>query len=52
MTTRTRVFCRVPVRGTVATPRHSAGLTGSEVYPTAPNLYALVTLAFLRKLNF
>ena len=45
------VFSRVSIRRAVAAQRHAAGLTRSQVDPTSPDLYTLLTLTPLRKLD-
>jgi hypothetical protein len=47
----TGVFAGVLIRRAVATQRHTAFLTGSQVYPLRPNLHALNTLGAVRKFD-
>jgi hypothetical protein len=45
------VLSRVTIRRAVATQRHAAGLTRSQVNPATPDLHTLFTRTPLRKLN-
>jgi hypothetical protein len=51
MAGRVRVFCSVPVRRIVATQRHTALLTGSQMHPLPVDLYAFGAFEALGKLN-
>jgi hypothetical protein len=45
------VLSRVLIRRGVTTQRHAAGLAGSQVNPASSDLYTLLTLTPLRKLD-